>query len=71
MAEEEHAGKQAEEPNTIRPDQDRFLRDLARQNQELEAQYGGEESLGQKRPMSLWERLRQAISVLASTGPTR
>ena len=54
-----------------RSEEDRFLSDLARKNLELEARYAGEESLGQNRPLSLWERIRQAISVLASTGPTR
>lgn len=71
MAEEEHLVKRAEEPDTMRSDDDRFLTEMARKNQELEAKYGGEESLGQKKPMSLWERIKNAISVLAATGPTR
>lgn len=68
---EDRTEGQAKEPESVVPDNGRSLREMARRNQDLEATYGGEESLGQRKPMSLWERIQHAISVLASTEPTR
>ncbi len=71
MAEKGNAENREEEEEGARPDEHDTLAELARQNQEFEARYGGDASHGRERPMSLWERLKQAISILAATGPTR